>query len=340
MTVRERGGTDVELTEAEQRVLAVVGSSPSGLTPCALAQALWPDRRGQGLVIAAGSLLARLQRRGVLVRADQNGKDGGTKAYVGAVEAKAAPKKAAATPRKARRRPRRRTPEKHGPDQVTLAFAPPGWRPLGEVIRSAREARRVSQGELARSAGVAPAYMGAVESGVRVPSEEVLRAVARRLQVGVDRLLFLAGRLGEAADKMLREDGIAAAIVRGLVGLSPHQRRAVMVMIEALIGSSSTLTVNDLTSEEPKKIEAQERGRARKGAALANPTRRAIVALLERGPRAAGEIGVAVECAPATLSGHLRLLREERVLSYEKQGRRRIYALASANGHEATGSRS
>ncbi len=321
----------MELTEAEQRVVAVVGRNPSGLTPSALAQALWPDRRGQGLVIAAGSLLARLQRRGVLVRADQNGKDGGTKAYVGAV-------KAEATPKRARRPARRHTAEKHRPEPRMRDLAPPGWRPLGEVIRSAREARRISQVDLAHSAGVAPAYMGAVESGIRIPSEEVLRAVARRLQVGVDRLLFLAGRLGEAADKMLREDGIAAAIVRGLVGLSTHQRRAVMVMIEALTGSSSALTVNDLTSEEPKKIGAKKRGRARNGATLANPTRRAIVALLEQGPRAAGEIAVAVECAPATLSAHLKLLRQKQVVRYEKRGRQRIYSVASTSVHEATGS--
>jgi len=41
-------------------------------------------------VIASGSMLARLERRGVLARVDGGGDDGGTKAYVLGAEKKSA----------------------------------------------------------------------------------------------------------------------------------------------------------------------------------------------------------------------------------------------------------
>jgi len=44
--------------------------------------------------------------------------------------------------------------------------------------------------------------------------------------------------------------------------------------------------------------------------ALADPTRRAVVDLLRRGPRRAGEVAQALDTSPPALSRHLRVLRE------------------------------
>jgi DNA-binding transcriptional ArsR family regulator len=45
-------------------------------------------------------------------------------------------------------------------------------------------------------------------------------------------------------------------------------------------------------------------------AALSDPTRRAVVELLRRGPRRAGELSDALGASPPAMSRHLRVLRE------------------------------
>jgi DNA-binding transcriptional ArsR family regulator len=45
-------------------------------------------------------------------------------------------------------------------------------------------------------------------------------------------------------------------------------------------------------------------------AALADPTRRAVVDLLRKRPRSAGELAAALEKRPPAMSRHLRVLRE------------------------------
>jgi DNA-binding transcriptional ArsR family regulator len=52
-------------------------------------------------------------------------------------------------------------------------------------------------------------------------------------------------------------------------------------------------------------------------AALADPTRRATVQLLLRGPRRAGELAAELGSTPAGLSRHLRVLRESGLVGEE-----------------------
>jgi DNA-binding transcriptional ArsR family regulator len=65
-------------------------------------------------------------------------------------------------------------------------------------------------------------------------------------------------------------------------------------------------------------------------AALADPTRRAAVELLRRGPRRAGELAEQLGSTPAGLSRHLRVLRESGLVgeaALEGDGRVRLLYL-------------
>ena len=65
-------------------------------------------------------------------------------------------------------------------------------------------------------------------------------------------------------------------------------------------------------------------------AALADPTRRGVVDLLRRRPRAAGELAAALEVSPPALSRHLRVLRKRGLIEEEHDEsdfRLRIYRL-------------
>jgi DNA-binding transcriptional ArsR family regulator len=64
--------------------------------------------------------------------------------------------------------------------------------------------------------------------------------------------------------------------------------------------------------------------------ALADPTRRAAVELLRRGPRRAGELAEELGSTPAGLSRHLRVLRESGLVgetALEADGRVRLLHL-------------
>lgn len=61
--------------------------------------------------------------------------------------------------------------------------------------------------------------------------------------------------------------------------------------------------------------------------ALADPTRRRVVELLENGELTAGQIAEQFASSRPAVSRHLRLLRESGVVSVREEGTRRLYQL-------------
>ena len=61
--------------------------------------------------------------------------------------------------------------------------------------------------------------------------------------------------------------------------------------------------------------------------ALADPTRRDIVALLAKGERTASDIFARFEIADPTVSRHLKVLRESGLIAYRQEAQSRIYRL-------------
>ena len=61
--------------------------------------------------------------------------------------------------------------------------------------------------------------------------------------------------------------------------------------------------------------------------ALADPTRRAIVAMLATGAKSAGDIAGQFPIAGPSVSRHLKVLRESGLISYRRDATSRIYRL-------------
>ena len=61
--------------------------------------------------------------------------------------------------------------------------------------------------------------------------------------------------------------------------------------------------------------------------ALADPTRRAVLDLLLKGPRAAGQIAQSFPVSRPAISKHLRQLRRAHLVVEHKRGRHRFYQL-------------
>ena len=62
-------------------------------------------------------------------------------------------------------------------------------------------------------------------------------------------------------------------------------------------------------------------------AALADPTRRAVLDLLRQGSRPAGQIAQAFPVSRPAISKHLRLLRRAHLVEQRREGRLRVYQL-------------
>lgn len=76
-------------------------------------------------------------------------------------------------------------------------------------------------------------------------------------------------------------------------------------------------------------MNADERGRHGAFAALADPTRRAILKVLRGGSRTAGEIAEAFDLSKPTLSHHFRILRSAGLVRAERRGTSVVYTLQS-----------
>lgn len=62
-------------------------------------------------------------------------------------------------------------------------------------------------------------------------------------------------------------------------------------------------------------------------AALADPTRRAMLERLKRRPHSVSELADAAGIRQPTASEHLRVLREARLVNHRRDGTRRLYTL-------------
>jgi transcriptional regulator with XRE-family HTH domain len=86
---------------------------------------------------------------------------------------------------------------------------------LGTQIRDARIHAKQTLRGLARELELSPSYINDIEYDRRVPSDEVLRRIADRLELNLDGLLA-AGRVGIArdAEQYIRETPSAGVLFR------------------------------------------------------------------------------------------------------------------------------
>ncbi|MCB1003536.1 MAG: helix-turn-helix transcriptional regulator [Acidimicrobiales bacterium] len=71
------------------------------------------------------------------------------------------------------------------------------WRDLGEFIREQRRVGQLSLRKLSEMAGVSNPYLSQIERGMRKPSADILRQIARALEISSEELYIRAGILEE-----------------------------------------------------------------------------------------------------------------------------------------------
>ena len=82
------------------------------------------------------------------------------------------------------------------------------------MINKARIESSIGLRALARELGIAPSYLSDIENNRRVPSEAVLREVARVLELDFELMMQRSGRLGAETERYLQENRLAGQLFR------------------------------------------------------------------------------------------------------------------------------
>jgi transcriptional regulator with XRE-family HTH domain len=107
--------------------------------------------------------------------------------------------------------------------------------PLGEYIRRQRELQKLSMRRLAALVGISNPYLSQIERGLRDPSEKVLDAIARSLELSAETLHAQSARAKEAERD---DDGDGAAVIAAIRAdrrLTAAQRQALLGVYRAFV---------------------------------------------------------------------------------------------------------
>jgi transcriptional regulator with XRE-family HTH domain len=115
-------------------------------------------------------------------------------------------------------------------DGVADSHAPPT---LGEIIRRQRELSAMSMRQFAEMVGISNPYLSQIERGLREPSEKVVEAIARNLDVSADVLYRQAGLDPDAEEG---EEPAARIAIRDDPRLNARQRQALLEVYDAFVG--------------------------------------------------------------------------------------------------------
>lgn len=115
---------------------------------------------------------------------------------------------------------------------------------IGERLRSIRESKNLSQGDIEKRTGLLRCYTSRVENGHTVPAIETLEKYARALELPLYQLMFDGDKppappppMKTQADEKLfgargKEARYLNKIVRSLAKLSDHDRNLLMFMAQ------------------------------------------------------------------------------------------------------------
>ena len=105
---------------------------------------------------------------------------------------------------------------------------------LGEFIRRQREINELSMRQLARMVGISNPYLSQIERGLREPSDRVLEAIARQLEVSAETLYEQAGFSKEDE----QEESEVVTAIRDDPNLTARQRQSLIEIYDAFVAEN------------------------------------------------------------------------------------------------------
>jgi transcriptional regulator with XRE-family HTH domain len=109
---------------------------------------------------------------------------------------------------------------------------------LGEIIRRQRELQQLSMRQFADMAGISNPYLSQIERGLRAPSERVVDAIARSLDMSSEALYEQAGMQPGEDDGGPAGPSATRAAIEADPALNARQRRALLEVYDAFVKTS------------------------------------------------------------------------------------------------------
>ena len=122
---------------------------------------------------------------------------------------------------------------------------------IGSFIRAQREAAQVSVRQLAEKAGVSNPYLSQIERGLRKPSADVLKEIAKALRVSAEVLYVRAGILEPSEPSEVRDAVIADTAIT-------ERQKQVLLDIYASFVQQNEAEIAASAGSEPQAIEAAD----------------------------------------------------------------------------------
>jgi transcriptional regulator with XRE-family HTH domain len=111
--------------------------------------------------------------------------------------------------------------------------------PLGEYIRRQRELQKLSMRQLAGLVGISNPYLSQIERGLRDPSEKVLDAIARNLELSAETLHAQSAQAKEAEHAAENDGAAVIAAIRADRRLTAAQRQALLEVYRAFTAGAA-----------------------------------------------------------------------------------------------------
>ena len=105
---------------------------------------------------------------------------------------------------------------------------------LGDVLREARIEKDIGLREIARQLEKSPSYISDIENDRRVPSEDVLAALAQILELDFEHLMAIAGRLGADTRRLVERSPEAVSLFRKISAMRPEHLRELTKTVDRL----------------------------------------------------------------------------------------------------------
>jgi transcriptional regulator with XRE-family HTH domain len=104
---------------------------------------------------------------------------------------------------------------------------------VGAYIRHQRERSAMSLRKLAETAGISNPYLSQIERGLRKPSAEILKSLARALSISAETLYERAGLLDEVGERRDVPEAIGADEI-----LTKTQKNALLEIYNSFVSGS------------------------------------------------------------------------------------------------------
>jgi transcriptional regulator with XRE-family HTH domain len=122
---------------------------------------------------------------------------------------------------------------------------------LGEMIRQQRELAALPMRQFAAMVGISNPYLSQIEHGLRVPSEQVLRAMAEALSVTAGELGVNPGEHDGTGDSAAAASAAMLAAIKTDPNLTVKQRRALTEVYLAMVEATAAKPASNTASQLP-----------------------------------------------------------------------------------------